>query len=120
LTVRGEHAFPALGFGSVVTAATMGGMDLEAEMLQRIRVAWEHHDRACSQPIKAILLNPGNHGLMGWDEVLGLPVLCDPIVEPKRFRFVCGAGLGGFVGEEPVVWDDDGRAWGLEESRDAA
>ncbi|PZR66255.1 MAG: hypothetical protein DLM63_09890 [Solirubrobacterales bacterium] len=47
---------------------------------------------------KAILLNPGNHELFGWDELWGIPVLPDERVAAKRFRIDC-----------------DGSAFGIEE-----
>ena len=47
---------------------------------------------------RAILLNPGNHELFGWDELWGIPVLPDERVAPKRFRIDC-----------------DGSAFGIEE-----
>ena len=95
-------------------------MDLEAEMLRRIRAALTEHDRQCSRPIKVILFNPGNHRLIGWDEVLGLPVLSDPSIEPKRFHLVCGTGQAGFLDGEPVIWDESGCPWAFEDGRDAA
>jgi len=84
-------------------------MDLELEMLERIQAGKKQHDRECDDPCHAILLNPGNWRLIGWDEVLGLPVLPDPRVEPKRFEVVCGISLGGWLGQRPVVWTRAGH-----------
>ncbi|HEX4106533.1 MAG TPA: hypothetical protein VHX88_00275 [Solirubrobacteraceae bacterium] len=71
---------------------------LEAEMLAFIRAGLDHHAQSCPMTPKAILLNPGNHELFGWDELWGIPVLADPRVAPKRFRIDC-----------------DGSAFGIEE-----
>jgi hypothetical protein len=40
-------------------------------MLANIRDALVAHAAECRQRPKAILLHPGNHALIGWDEVLG-------------------------------------------------
>jgi len=71
---------------------------LEAEMLEFIRRGLDHHAQSCPLAPKAILLNPGNHELFGWDELWGIPVLADERVAPKRFRIDC-----------------DGSAFGIEE-----
>ena len=71
---------------------------LEAEMLEFIRRGLDHHAQSCPLAPKAILLNPGNHELFGWDELWGIPVLADDRVAPKRFRIDC-----------------DGSAFGIEE-----
>jgi len=86
-------------------------MDLQIEMLGNIKAAWDAHAGECSSPPKAILFHPGNHALIGWDEVLGLPVLPDERVAPKRFLLVCGAGRGGFCADGDVLWDENGRAY---------
>ena len=78
-------------------------------MLNRIRAAWEQHAAECPQAPKAILMHPGNYELIGWDEVLGLPVLPDERLDPKRFRIVCGTGRGGYCERGDVWWDEDGR-----------
>ena len=71
---------------------------LEAEMLAFIRRGLDHHNSSCPMPARAILLNPGNHELFGWDELWGVPVIADERVAPKRFRIDC-----------------DGSAFGIEE-----
>jgi hypothetical protein len=71
---------------------------LEAEMLAFIRKGLDHHAGTCPLAPRAILLNPGNHELFGWDELWGIPVLPDDRVAPKRFRIDC-----------------DGSAFGIEE-----
>ena len=46
--------------------------------------ALEHHNKECPGRANAILLNPVDHALMGWDELWGLPVLPDERVPIKR------------------------------------
>jgi len=89
-------------------------------MLENIRAAHEAHGADCAQTPKAILFHPGNHHLVGWDEVLGLPVLPDPRVEPKQFRLLCGTGMGGYCLQGEVFWDDQGRPYVLEPEPEAA
>ena len=67
-------------------------------MLAFIKVGLDHHASTCPLTPKAILLNPANHELFGWDELWGIPVLPDDRVAPKRFRIDC-----------------DGSAFGIEE-----
>jgi hypothetical protein len=83
----------------------------DGEMLMKIRVVLDEHSKECTREPKAILLNPGNHALLGWDEVLGLPVLPDERAEPMRARLVCGAGRAGYCEEGEVIWDEDGGAY---------
>lgn len=82
-----------------------------ADILLNIHAAWEAHAAECSQLPKAILLNPGNYELVGWDEVLGLPVLPDEGVAPMRFKLVCGTGRGGYCSDGAVYWDERGGAY---------
>ena len=89
-------------------------------MLEHIKAGWEAHTSACDQTPKAVLFNPGNHELNGWDEVLGLPVLPDESVAPKRFKLVCGAGRAGYCDDGDVIWDEDGQAHVYVPATDAA
>jgi hypothetical protein len=50
-------------------------------------------------PARAILLNPGNHELFGWDELWGVPVLPDDRVAPQRFRIDCDGSAFGIEDE---------------------
>jgi hypothetical protein len=72
---------------------------LEAEMLAFIRAGLDHHNETCPMTPKAILLNPGNHELFGWDELWGIPVLADDRVAPKRFRIDCDGSAFGIEDE---------------------
>jgi hypothetical protein len=84
---------------------------LEIEILANLKAEWERHAETCDQFPKAFLLNPGNHELLGWDEALGVPVLPDQRVEPKRCRLLCGVGRGGSCAEGEVFWDAEGRSY---------
>jgi hypothetical protein len=72
---------------------------LEAEMLEFIRRGLDHHALSCPLAPRAILLNPGNHELFGWDELWGIPVLADDRVAPKRFRIDCDGSAFGIEAE---------------------
>lgn len=89
-------------------------------MLDNVRAAYDEHAEECDQAPKAVLFHPGNHELIGWDEMLGLPVLPDERVEPKRFRLLCGTGIGGYCMQGEVFWDDDGKPYVLEPDSEAA
>lgn len=69
----------------------------EAANLAAIRGALDKHNTDCPVPARAILLNPIDHGLLGWFELWGLPVVADDRVPTKRVRIDC-----------------DGSAWGIE------
>jgi hypothetical protein len=86
-------------------------VETAADILLSIHAAWDAHAAECPQLPKAILLNPANYELVGWDEVLGLPVLPDERVSPMRFKLVCGTGRGGYCSEGVVYWDDRGGAY---------
>ena len=68
-------------------------------MLAFIRKGVDHHAESCPMAPRAILLNPGNHELFGWDELWGIPVLADERVAPKRFRIDCDGSAFGIEAE---------------------
>ncbi len=70
----------------------------ESKNLAAIRAALDQHNESCPVAANAILLNPVDHELIGWDELWGLPVLSDERVPTKRVRIQC-----------------DGSAFGIEE-----
>jgi len=74
----------------------------QVQNLAAIRAALDRHNQDCSIPATAILLNPTDHGLLGWGELWGLPILPDDRVPVKRVRIQC-----------------DGSAWGIEDELDA-
>jgi hypothetical protein len=81
---------------------------IEAELLEVVRLRWEQHAAECQQPPYLILLNPANYELLGWDEILGLPVLPDDRIDPMKCRIVCGTeGWAGRWGDERVWWIDE-------------
>lgn len=83
---------------------------LEAKMLASIKAALDHHNGSCPMPARAILLNPGNYELFGWEELWGLPVLPDDRVAPERFRVDCDGSAFGIESEiEQVVADGAAR-----------
>jgi hypothetical protein len=89
-------------------------VDFEIELLVFVREMLDEHEAECEQRPKAILLNPANHALLGWDEFLGLPVLPDPRVAPMKANLLCGdRGWGGFFEGEPVWWKPDGSTYRL-------
>ncbi len=85
-------------------------LPLAVELLENIHAVLAEHDDTCPTA-KALLLNPGNHGFLGWDVVYGLPILPDPRVAPKRVRVLCGVGWGGIFAGRPVIWDEAGNSF---------
>ncbi|MFY9263948.1 MAG: hypothetical protein WAO61_00750 [Solirubrobacterales bacterium] len=70
-------------------------MSLQAKMLENIVRGLQHHDATCPMPAQAILMNPGNHELFGWDEIRGVPVQPSDSVLPERFRIQCDGSATG-------------------------
>lgn len=64
-------------------------------MLENIVAGLADHDSRCPMPAQAILLNPGNHELFGWDEIKGVPVQPSNAVAPERFRIECDGSANG-------------------------
>jgi hypothetical protein len=75
--------------------------DFKARNLRAIRSALDDHNADCTTPARAILLNPVDHALLGWEELWGVPLRADPRVAAKRFRIDCS-----------------GSAWGIEDELD--
>lgn len=57
--------------------------------LVAMRRALDVHNATCDEPARAILLNPIDHALLGWDFLWGLPVLPSDEVRVKRIRIDC-------------------------------
>ena len=74
-------------------------MDLESEMIARIRIGLDHHNATCPMPARAILLNSGNYELFGRTELFGLPVEPRDDIPPKRFRIDCSGSAYGIEEE---------------------
>ena len=84
--------------------ATLGPVTkFGAKNLEAIRAAIEQHNQSCPVPANAILLNPVDHELMGWDELWGLPVLADDRVPTKRVRIQCDGSAFGIEDEVEQV-----------------
>lgn len=73
--------------------------EFESKNLAAIRAALDHHNSECPVPGNAILLNPVDHALIGWDELWGLPVLADERVPTKRVRIQCDGSAFGLEDE---------------------
>ena len=71
----------------------------ESKNLAAIRAALDQHNATCPVPANAILLNPVDHGLIGWDELWGLPVIADDRVPTKRVRIQCDGSAFGIEDE---------------------
>ncbi len=71
----------------------------EGKNLGAIREALDQHNASCPVPANAILLNPIDHGLIGWDELWGLPVISDDRVPTKRVRIQCDGSAFGIEDE---------------------
>jgi hypothetical protein len=70
-----------------------------AKNLAAIKAAIDQHDGSCPVPANAILLNPVDHELIGFDELWGLPVLADDRVPVKRVRIQCDGSAFGIEDE---------------------
>jgi hypothetical protein len=77
--------------------------EFESKNLAAIRKAIDAHNAECPVPANAILLNPVDHELMGWDELWGLPVLADERVPTKRVRIDCDGSAYGIEDEVAEV-----------------
>jgi hypothetical protein len=67
-----------------------------------MRMALDSHNARCSEPAHAILLNPIDHGLLGWDELWGLPVVASEDVKIKRIRIECDGEASDEVEREVI------------------
>lgn len=57
--------------------------------LIQIRVGLDRHNGSCPAPARAILLNPVDHQLMGFNNLWKVPVLPDESVPVKRVQIDC-------------------------------
>lgn len=69
-------------------------------MLENVVLGLKHHAATCPVAPRAVLLNPGNYELFGWDEIMGVPVEPSDQVLPERFRIACDGSANGI--EEAV------------------
>lgn len=61
----------------------------EAQNLERISKAIDHHNATCEYPANAVLMNPFEVERLGWDSIRGLPIRPDGAVGTGRFRIQC-------------------------------
>jgi hypothetical protein len=76
-----------------------GGMRFQVLNLIAMRRALDQHNDRCPEPARAFLLNPTDHGLLGWEDLWGIPVLADSRVPVKRFRIDCPGSAANIEGE---------------------
>jgi hypothetical protein len=75
-------------------------MSSEAKNLKRIHDAIKQHDANCDFPANAVLLNPFEADRLGWDEILGVPIVGDPKIPTGRIHVMCDAQNDGAQTEE--------------------
>jgi len=88
---------PACGRGGARYADRVS--QFAAKNLAAIKAAVDAHNADCPVPANAILLNPIDHELIGFDELFGLPVLADERVPTKRVRIDCDGSAFGIEDE---------------------
>lgn len=64
-------------------------MRSDAKNLEAIHKAIVQHNGNCPFPLIEIRMNPHEVDRLGWDEILGLPVVGDPKLGTGTFRLVC-------------------------------
>ena len=74
--------------------------DAEAKNLEAISKAIDQHNANCPFPAAEVRMNPFEVERLGWEEILGLPVVGDPAIGTGRFRIVCSRDTGGEELEE--------------------
>jgi hypothetical protein len=66
----------------------------EAQNLEAIYKAIEHHNASCQFPAVAVEMNPFEVERLGWDSIRGLPVRANPEMGTGSFRVVCAQEEG--------------------------
>lgn len=66
--------------------------------LVAMRAGLDQHNSRCPEPAEAIVLNPIDHGLLGYDNLWGIPVVPDAGIPTKRFRISCNGSADGIEG----------------------
>jgi hypothetical protein len=69
----------------------------EAQNLEAIYKAIDHHNTTCEFPAVAIEMNPFEIERLGWDSIRGLPLRANAEMGTGAFRVVCAREEG-----EPV------------------
>jgi hypothetical protein len=66
----------------------------EAQNLEAIYKAIDHHNATCPFPAVAVEMNPFEVERLGWDSIRGLPVRTNPEMGTGSFRVVCAREEG--------------------------
>ena len=66
----------------------------EAQTLEAISRAIDHHNASCAYPAVAIEMNPFEVDRLGWDTIRGLPIRDNPDLGTGAFRIVCAREEG--------------------------
>ena len=74
----------------------------EAQNLEAIYKAIDHHNTTCEFPAVAIEMNPFEIERLGWDSIRGLAIRPNPELGTGSFRIVC-AREEGLPAEEETV-----------------
>ena len=74
----------------------------EAQNLEVISKAIDHHNESCEWPAVAVEMNPFEVERLGWDQIRGLPIRGNPELGTGSFRVVC-AREEGLPAEEETV-----------------
>jgi hypothetical protein len=75
-------------------------MSAEAKNLEAISKAIEQHNQSCPFPPTEVRMNPFEIERLGWEEILGLPLVGDAELGTGSFRIICARDGDGEELEE--------------------
>lgn len=86
-------------------------MSAAGKNLEAIVKAVEDHNLRCTFPPTAVAMNPFEVERLGWDTIVGLPIVGDSALSTGRFRVLCDKDSEPEEGtaEEQVVTNVIGR-----------